>query len=146
MAEEKKMTMADLRKAAMDRVTAPIKELGKAIGEDVQALRESGFAKGVDKALETADKIAGPSGKAWLANGLDELRQAFYPGVQQIQAGNNPGLFGTITTGEATYERMGEFSIDDLRASASARKEASQEPQTKEKSQERNHEQERGER
>jgi len=49
-----------------------------------------------------------PAVKAWLANGLEELRQVFNPGVQQIQPGNNPGVWGTITTGEATKERLEE--------------------------------------
>lgn len=121
MADEKKLTIAELRKAAIDRATEPIKELGRAISEDIQALRESGPAKFLDKAIETTDKILGPSGKAWLANGLDELRQAVALGNGQIQGGNNPGLFGTITTGEATAERMGELSMDDLRGYAAAR-------------------------
>jgi hypothetical protein len=72
----------------------------------VEQLRSSMFAQAVDKALNATDKFLGPSGKAWFANGLDELRQVFVPGVQQIQPGNNPGLWGTITTGEATAERM----------------------------------------
>ncbi len=67
------------------------------------------------------DKFLGPSGKAWMANGLDELRQAVALGNGQIQAGNNPGLWGTITTGEATAERMGEMSLDDLRGYATAK-------------------------
>src|SRR5690348_15236140 len=65
------------------------------------------LTKGVDKTLEVTDKLLGASGKAWLANGLDELRQAVALGNGQVQAGNNPGLWGTITTGEATAERLG---------------------------------------
>jgi hypothetical protein len=72
----------------------------------VQQLRGSAVAKAIDKAIEKTDTFLGPSGKAWLANGLDELRQAVALGTEQVQAGNNPGLWGTITTGEATYERM----------------------------------------
>lgn len=63
--------------------------------------------KAVDKAMNGIDRFLGPSGKAWFANGLDELRQAVALGNGQVQAGNNPGLWGTITTGEATAERMG---------------------------------------
>jgi hypothetical protein len=72
----------------------------------LQQIQESPIAQALDKTLGVIDKFLGPSGKAWLANGLDEWRQVFVPGVQQIQAGNNPGLWGTITTGEATAERM----------------------------------------
>ena len=84
----------------------------------LQQLRESAPAQALDKAIEVTDRILGPSGKAWLANGLDELRQAVALGNTQIQAGNNPGLWGTITTGEATAERMGNLSLDDLRGYA----------------------------
>jgi len=84
----------------------------------LEQLRESRPAQALDKVIEATDKFLGPSGKAWLANGLDELRQAVSLGNTQIQAGNNPGLWGTITTGEATAERMGEMSLDELRGSA----------------------------
>lgn len=84
-------------------------------------LRASKPAQALDKVIEAADKFLGPSGKAWLANGLDELRQAVALGNTQIQAGNNPGLWGTITTGEATAERMGEMSLDELRGYAAAK-------------------------
>lgn len=87
----------------------------------LQQLRESAPAQALDKAIEAADRFLGPSGKAWLANGLDELRQAVALGNGQIQGGNNPGLWGTITTGEATAERMGDLSLDDLRGLAAAR-------------------------
>lgn len=93
-------------RSAVEAVKAPAKELANAIGEDVQALRESTFAKGVDNVIEATDKFLGPSGKAWMANGLDELRQAVALGAEQVQGGNNPGLWGTITTGEATAERL----------------------------------------
>jgi hypothetical protein len=52
--------------------------------------------------------LSSPAVRAWLANGLDELRQVFHPSVQQIHAGNNPGLHGTITTGEATEQRKAD--------------------------------------
>lgn len=74
----------------------------------LDALRESRPAQAIDKAISAIDKFLGPSAKAQLLNGLDELRQVFVPGVQQIQPGNNPGLWGTITTGEATAERMAD--------------------------------------
>jgi hypothetical protein len=80
----------------------------------LEQLRASKPAQVLDKVIEGTDKFLGPSGKAWLANGLEELRQAVALGNTQIQGGNNPGLWGTITTGEATAERMGEFSLDDL--------------------------------
>jgi hypothetical protein len=93
----------------------------------LKQLRDSAPAQALDKAIEVTDKFLEPSGKAWLANGLDEIRQAFVPGNTQIQPGNNPGLWGTITTGEATAERMGDLSLDDLRGYAAARaKEADQ--------------------
>jgi hypothetical protein len=72
----------------------------------LQRLRDGPVGKAVDKAIDRTDRFLGPSGKAWLANGLDELRQAAALGTEQVQAGNNPGLWGTITTGEATAERM----------------------------------------
>ncbi|MBA4067177.1 MAG: hypothetical protein C0501_26425 [Isosphaera sp.] len=51
--------------------------------------------------------LSGASDKAWLANGLDELRQVLHPSVQQVQPGNTPGLWGSPTTGEQTAERLG---------------------------------------
>jgi hypothetical protein len=84
----------------------------------LEQLRASKPAQVLDKAIEAMDTFLGPSGRAWLANGLDELRQAVALGNGQIQAGNNPGLWGTITTGEATAARMGEMSLDDLRGYA----------------------------
>jgi hypothetical protein len=35
-------------------------------------LRESKPAQVLDHAIETTDQFLGPTGKAWLANGLDE--------------------------------------------------------------------------
>jgi hypothetical protein len=87
----------------------------------LEQLRASKPAQALDKAIGATDQFLGPSGKAWLANGLDELRQAIALGNGQIQAGNNPGLWGTITTGEATAERMGEMSLDDLRGYAATK-------------------------
>ncbi len=84
----------------------------------LEQLRQSAPAKAIDKAVEATDHFLGPSGKAWLANGLDELRQVFTPGVEQIQPGNNPGLWGTITTGEATFDRVG--TLDEMRNAAKA--------------------------
>ena len=76
------------------------------VRKGVEAIRASPPAKTLDQVIEGLEAILGTSGKAWLANGLDELRQAVALGSDQIQAGNNPGLWGTITTGEATAERM----------------------------------------
>jgi hypothetical protein len=84
----------------------------------LEQLRTSKAAQALDKGIEGADKFLGPSGKAWLANGLEELRQAVALGNGQVQGGNNPGLWGTITTGEATADRMGDLSLDDLRGYA----------------------------
>lgn len=98
----------------------------------LQQLRESAPAQALDKGIEATDKFLGTSGKAWLANGLDELRQAVALGGAQIQAGNNPGLWGTITTGEATAERMGDLSLDDLRGYAAARSKEASLAQTRE--------------
>lgn len=67
--------------------------------------------KVVTSAVEN-QHLAGPSFKAQMANGLDELRQAFHPGVQQIQPGNAPGLWGMPTTGEATADRLAEREQD----------------------------------
>jgi hypothetical protein len=92
----------------------------------LEQLRASKPAQVLDKAIEGTDKFLGPSGKAWLANGLEELRQAVALGNTQIQGGNNPGLWGTITTGEATADRMGEFSLDDLRGYAAAKTKAAE--------------------
>jgi hypothetical protein len=80
----------------------------------LQQIRGSPTAKVIDKAIEATEKFLGPSGKAWLANGLDELAQVFTPGVEQIQPGNNPGLWGRPTTGEATAERMDGESKETL--------------------------------
>jgi hypothetical protein len=91
----------------------------------LQQLRDSPVAKVVDAAIEATDQFLGPSGKAWMANGLDELRQAVALGTEQVQAGNNPGLWGTITTGEATIDRTGKLSLDEMRGMAQAN---SQEP------------------
>jgi hypothetical protein len=80
----------------------------------LEKIRESPIAQALDKTISVIDKFLGPSGKAWFANGLDELRQAVALGNGQIQAGNNPGLWGTITTGEATAERMaGDHEKDE---------------------------------
>ncbi len=87
----------------------------------LEQIRESKPAQAVDNVIEAMDKFLGPSGKAWIANGLDEIRQAVALGNSQVQPGNNPGLWGTITTGEATAERMGELSLDELRGYAAAR-------------------------
>jgi hypothetical protein len=103
----------------------------------LQQLRESAPAQALDKAIEVTDHLLGPSGKAWLANGLDELRQAVALGGAQIQAGNNPGLWGTITTGEATAERMGDLSLDDLRGYAAVRAKEAEQAVTHERTQER---------
>jgi hypothetical protein len=93
----------------------------------LEQLRMSKPAQALDKVIEGADKFLGPSGKVWVANGLDELRQAVALGNTQVQGGTNPGLWGTITTGEATMARLGEYSIDDLRGYAAAKaKEAEQ--------------------
>lgn len=95
----------------------------------VDLLRKGPVGQAVDKAIDVADKIAGPSGKAWLANGLDELRQAVQPAfATQVGPGTNPGLHGTITTGEATFDRIGDdhelpqkkWSMEDLLAYAKA--------------------------
>jgi hypothetical protein len=88
----------------------------------LEQLRRNKFTQVLDKAIEGTDKFLGPSGKAWLANGLEELRQAVALGNGQVQGGNNPGLWGTITTGEATADRMGDLSLDDLRGYAAKAK------------------------
>jgi hypothetical protein len=78
----------------------------------LQRIRKSPLAQAVDKAIEATDKFLGPSGKAWVSNGFQELQQVFTPGLQQIQAVSSPGTFGTITTGEATAERMADKDHD----------------------------------
>lgn len=109
----------------------------------LQKLRDGPVGRTVDSAIEATDQFLGPSGKAWLANGLDELRQAVALGTDQIQAGNNPGLWGSITTGEATAERLAgdrssekdlhesyevpkEMSLDELRGYARDRAKAAE--------------------
>lgn len=50
---------------------------------------------------------------AFFANGLDELRQAVQPSFStQVGAGQNPGVWGTITTGEATAGRLEGQTMD----------------------------------
>src|ERR1051326_1649034 len=84
----------------------------------LQELREGPVGRTVDRAIEVTDAFLGPSGKAFLANGLDEIRQAVQPAfATQVGAGNNPGLHGTITTGEATAERMAGDHDKALQAS-----------------------------
>ena len=87
-------------------MTAEKKTTLQQLRESVQKLRDGPVGKAVDVALDATDKVLGPSGKAWIANGLDEVRQAVALGQEQVQPGNNPGLWGNITTGEATAERM----------------------------------------
>ncbi len=141
--QDNKKRILEMLHAGVKTVVAPAKELTNAIAEDVQALRESAPAKLLDKGIEIADKVAGPSGKAWLANGLDELRQAVALGNGQIQAGNNPGIWGSITTGEATAERMGDLSLDDMRGYAAARAKEAEKAMDRGNTHEQNKEQER---
>lgn len=79
-----------------------------------QQLREGPVGQTVDRAIEAIDQFLGPSGKAWAANGLDELRQAVAHGTEQVQAGNNPGLWGNITTGEATADRLDDRDKNEV--------------------------------
>jgi hypothetical protein len=102
-----------MRGAHVDKTDAGEKKPGI-----LQLVRESAPARALDTVIDAVDRFLGPSGKAWLANGLDELRQAVSLGNGQVQAGNNPGLWGTITTGEATAERLGNLTLDDLRGHA----------------------------
>src|ERR1700677_1187587 len=90
---EKKNSPQQIRESPVEKATTPEKQ------SILQQLRESAPAQALDKAIEVTDHFLGPSGKAWLANGLDEIRQAVSLGNEQIQPGNNPGLWGTITTG-----------------------------------------------
>ncbi len=46
--------------------------------------------------------------KAWLAAGLQEFRQLWDPGVQQIKPVDMPGMVGVPTTGEATATRLAD--------------------------------------
>ncbi|WP_020469604.1 hypothetical protein [Zavarzinella formosa] len=58
-------------------------------------------------AMQKENMAKDTSVSAFLANGLDEIRQAVQPGFStQVGAGNNPGVWGSITTGEATTERL----------------------------------------
>ncbi len=89
-----------------EKKRGPLGQLIDAVRSAVSWLREGPIGTTVDFAIEKIDSFLGPSGKAWVANGVDELRQAVALGNVQVQAGNNPGLWATITTGEATAERM----------------------------------------
>jgi hypothetical protein len=104
-----------LRRLEMQSKESIMRQFMKGIQNGVEGIRESSFAKGVDAVLDGADKVMGVSGKAWMANGLEELRQAVQPGNEQIQGGNQPGLFGTITTGEATNAREKEKDVEKER-------------------------------
>src|ERR1700722_19710261 len=91
-------------------------EIRQAVGQAVDELRASPVAQALDWVIDKPDSTF----KAWLANGLDELRQAVSLGTEQVHDGNSPGLWGTITTGEATAERLEGSekklsSLDDLR-------------------------------
>lgn len=44
--------------------------------------------------------------KAWLATGLEELRQAVHLNHDSITQPNVPGTWGVPTTGEATAQRL----------------------------------------
>ncbi|WP_020474444.1 hypothetical protein [Zavarzinella formosa] len=57
------------------------------------------------KSMAARQKLVGTDVKGWLGNGWQELQQAFVPGVQQIQPGDNPTLGTTVTSGEVTNER-----------------------------------------
>jgi flagellar basal body rod protein FlgF len=52
-------------------------------------------------------KLVGADVKAWLANGLEELRSVMTPTTTGVQMGNTPGTMLTPTTGEQTADRMG---------------------------------------
>jgi len=98
----------------------------------LQKIRDGPVGQSADAVIEGVDQFLGPSGKAWVANGLEELRQAVALGTEQIHGGNNPGLWGTITTGEATAERLAgesfdvpvKMSLDELRGYARERNQA----------------------
>jgi len=53
-------------------------------------------------------KLIGEDLKAWIAAGLQEFRQLFDPGVQQIKPVDMPGQMGVPTTGEATATRLAD--------------------------------------
>src|SRR4051812_23167404 len=59
-----------------------------------------------DRAMKGQARILGPDAKAWLANGLEELRSVFTPNTQGVQLGNIPGTMLTPTTGEQTADRL----------------------------------------
>lgn len=45
------------------------------------------------------------SARAWLLQGLEELRSVATPTATEVQAATPPGAFGTMTSGEVTAER-----------------------------------------
>lgn len=61
-----------------------------------------------------AQRFIGPDVKAWLANGLEELRSVMTPNTQGVQLGNIPGTMLTPTTGEQTAARLGRDQQQDM--------------------------------
>lgn len=51
-------------------------------------------------------KIGAGHLEVWLNNGLQELQSAVSLGSEQVQAGNNPGLVGTVLPQEAMLTRQ----------------------------------------
>lgn len=107
-------------KPAPDAPKSMLQSLAEAAGKVASAVTETVKEVAKDTPMENWH-LGSAHTKAFMANGLDELRQAFHPGVEQIQAGNAPGLYGTPTTGEATVERLGQMSLDDLRSVAAVK-------------------------
>jgi hypothetical protein len=87
--------------------------------------------------------LVGPDLKAWLANGLEEVRSVFTPNTQGVQLGNTPGTMFTPTTGEQTAERLGEshetgrMSLSDIMAAGQDVETAREQQRTQQKGLER---------
>lgn len=67
--------------------------------------------------------------KAWLALGLEELRQAVHPSNDQVRQADAPGIWGVPTTGEVTSERLQAKREQEVERETPAPEKREQEPE-----------------